>query len=151
MISEALEQSSQIAFRQIANLESIEIEPSSLDGVLCISVLEYLNDPSATLRKLATGLRAGGSLIVSVPNRSSLLRKGLGGAFQVTNKLAGEGWPPYFEFSRHEYSASDFADLLNACNLRIEKQLFLGGPLPEAFQRSPVLGPLIMFKARKAA
>ncbi|SDR50182.1 Methyltransferase domain-containing protein [Rhizobiales bacterium GAS113] len=45
-----------------------EIDPSSLDLVLCLDVLEHLVDPWAMIRRLSPLLAPGGRLILSVPN-----------------------------------------------------------------------------------
>lgn len=45
-----------------------EIEPKSLDAILCLDVLEHLVDPWKTVRRLSTLLKPGGRLIASIPN-----------------------------------------------------------------------------------
>ena len=50
-----------------ADLEA-EVEPGSLNLVLCLDVLEHLVDPWAVVRRLSPMLAPGGRLIVSVPN-----------------------------------------------------------------------------------
>ena len=45
-----------------------DIEPSSLDLVLCLDVLEHLVDPWSITTRLRELLRPGGALIISVPN-----------------------------------------------------------------------------------
>lgn len=44
-------------------------------GVLCVAVLEYVRDPNALLGRMAALTEAGGFLILSVPNQTSVLRK----------------------------------------------------------------------------
>lgn len=45
-----------------------DIAPASLDLILCLDVLEHLNDPWKTMRQLAPLLKPGGRWIISVPN-----------------------------------------------------------------------------------
>ena len=45
-----------------------DIEPGSLDVILCLDVLEHLVDPWTMVRRLTPLLRPGGRLIVSLPN-----------------------------------------------------------------------------------
>lgn len=45
-----------------------EIQPGSLDVVLCLDVLEHLVDPWSMVRKLTPLLKPGGRLIASIPN-----------------------------------------------------------------------------------
>jgi len=52
-----------------ADFQGIE---ESFDTVLCVNVLEYVNDPAATLSTLAQTLRPGGALIVLVPQGRGL-------------------------------------------------------------------------------
>jgi 2-polyprenyl-3-methyl-5-hydroxy-6-metoxy-1,4-benzoquinol methylase len=48
--------------------EMPDIPTSSIDLILCLDVLEHLNNPWETLRRLGQLLKPGGQLIVSVPN-----------------------------------------------------------------------------------
>jgi 2-polyprenyl-6-hydroxyphenyl methylase/3-demethylubiquinone-9 3-methyltransferase len=73
------------------------------DGVLCLSVLEYLADPAASFAALAAVLRPGGWLIASAPHRASPLR----GLQLVLRRLAGVFGLSLFEYlgsSRHSWS-----------------------------------------------
>ena len=45
-----------------------EIQPGSLDLILCLDVLEHLVDPWGMVRKLTPLLKPGGRLIASIPN-----------------------------------------------------------------------------------
>jgi SAM-dependent methyltransferase len=44
----------------------------SFDTVLCLNVLEYLDDPAAAIEALSGRLNPGGSLVVLVPQQKSL-------------------------------------------------------------------------------
>ena len=46
---------------------------NSCDGVLCSSVLEYVSDVDTCLKEFARVLRPAGLLLVSVPNRHSIV------------------------------------------------------------------------------
>jgi SAM-dependent methyltransferase len=52
------------------NIETmdLDLEPGSIDAILCLDVLEHLFDPWAVVRKLDRLLRPGGVLIASIPN-----------------------------------------------------------------------------------
>lgn len=45
-----------------------DIPQASLDMILCLDVLEHLNNPWETMRRLSTLLKPGGRWIISVPN-----------------------------------------------------------------------------------
>jgi 2-polyprenyl-3-methyl-5-hydroxy-6-metoxy-1,4-benzoquinol methylase len=68
--SAAAEAAGVLDFVRQGNIETLEldIEPKSLDVVLCLDVLEHLVDPWATVRKLTLLLKPGGMLIASLPN-----------------------------------------------------------------------------------
>lgn len=48
-------------------------DSDSFDAIICSSVLEYVEDDVLLLRKLIAGLKTGGVLLLSVPNRASLV------------------------------------------------------------------------------
>lgn len=52
------------------NIETsaLDIPTGSLDALLCLDVLEHLVNPWATLQRLATLLKSGGTVVVSLPN-----------------------------------------------------------------------------------
>ena len=45
------------------------------DAILALHVLEHVDDPVSLLRRLATWLRPGGTLVIVVPNRASMHRR----------------------------------------------------------------------------
>ncbi|MEK9953031.1 MAG: class I SAM-dependent methyltransferase [Curvibacter sp.] len=55
-------------YRSNIEAELPDLEPASLDLILCLDVLEHLIDPWKTVERLDTLLRPGGSFIISVPN-----------------------------------------------------------------------------------
>jgi 2-polyprenyl-6-hydroxyphenyl methylase/3-demethylubiquinone-9 3-methyltransferase len=52
---------------EVLDLEKDAVD-REFDTIVCMEVLEHLSEPEAALRKLAGALRAGGRLIVSLPN-----------------------------------------------------------------------------------
>ena len=49
--------------------------PHAYDAVLALHVLEHVDDPAETLRRIARWLRPGGVAIIVVPNRASIHRR----------------------------------------------------------------------------
>ena len=45
-----------------------EIEPQSLDAILCLDVLEHMVDPWSFVKRISPLLRQGGRLVISIPN-----------------------------------------------------------------------------------
>lgn len=67
-----------LTFRHVQTIESVPAGDGELSGVLCLSVLEYLPDPDRALAELSRVLAPGGAILVSVPNRTSLVRAAQG-------------------------------------------------------------------------
>jgi 2-polyprenyl-3-methyl-5-hydroxy-6-metoxy-1,4-benzoquinol methylase len=57
-----------------ASFEDLPFAPKSKDVVICLGVLEYLDDVPEAIRRLHDELRPDGQLIVSFPNGASWLR-----------------------------------------------------------------------------
>ena len=51
----------------VADLESIPFKPETFDAVLSANVLEHIGEPGTALRDIATVLKPGGRLYMSVP------------------------------------------------------------------------------------
>lgn len=74
---------------QVGSATGLPLADGSMDVVVCLGVLEYLDGPDAALGEIRRVLRDGGALIVSFPNRASLLRR-LGRAqARLERRLAG--------------------------------------------------------------
>ena len=58
----------------VADLEYRNIN-GLYDFILCLEVLQFLNDPKQVLWKLADALEPGGEIIVSVPNEFHIIRR----------------------------------------------------------------------------
>lgn len=121
------------------------------DGVLCNSVVEYLDNPEACIAACAASLRPGGKLLMSVPNRLSLLRKTLLLTYRVSKAFTGNGWPNYLALSRNEYRPKEFAAMLERHGLQIKRTSFFGGPFPTWIQDLRFVGSLFMCVAEKPA
>src|ERR1700722_10826192 len=102
----------QLRFEHVPTIAHLPLADQSLDGILCSSVLEYVPDPAACLAEFARVLRPGALLLVSVANRTSLVRK----AQVATNRigrLVGQSWCAFLDYSHNDYAAADFRALLN--------------------------------------
>jgi 2-polyprenyl-6-hydroxyphenyl methylase/3-demethylubiquinone-9 3-methyltransferase len=138
-----------MTFQRIKDLQTMTMSPAGFDGVLCNSVLEYLGDPESVLARMAGSLRPGGFMVISVPNRASILRMVLRGACRFSHWLTRRGWPAYMRFSRHAYRRDEFAALMDKHGLQVDKVISFGGPLPGFLQRCQRVGPLNMYMARR--
>lgn len=58
----------------VGRVERIEFPNSFFDAVICMGVLEYLEDDAPAVQEIARVLKPGGTLIVTLPNRVSPFR-----------------------------------------------------------------------------
>jgi len=135
-----------LKFERVETIAHLPIASNSRDGVLCSSVLEYVSDVDACLKEFARILRPGGLLLVSVPNRHSVVRLTQAGCYRL-GKWLGQSWVSFMDFSRNRYSANQFGSGLAASGFRSERVVAFGGPLPAWAQRSRYGGSLLMFVA----
>jgi 2-polyprenyl-3-methyl-5-hydroxy-6-metoxy-1,4-benzoquinol methylase len=120
MIARAREAESRgIEYRLVASIETLDVPESSLDGVLCSSVLEYVADPTAAVREFHRVLRPGGTLILTVPNRLSAIRM----AQHAARTAAGLVGKPLFDYlgvSSHSFSRRSSEDLLHGAGFVVD-------------------------------
>jgi 2-polyprenyl-3-methyl-5-hydroxy-6-metoxy-1,4-benzoquinol methylase len=139
-----------LSFVRVATIARLALDDRSLDGILCSSVLEYVSDPSACLIEFARVLKPAGLLLVSIPNRNSVVRR-MQVACHHLGGLLGQSWVKFLDYSLHQYSVREFERLLTQAGFSCEKLVPFGGPLPGLAQRSRHWAPLLMFVARRSA
>jgi len=141
-------QGQQLRFERIVTIADLPLARESLDGILCSSVLEYVPDPAACLAEFARVLRPSGLLIVSVPNRKSVIRR-----VQVIMHKLGRAlqkdWLPFLQYSQNEYSAADFRQRLREFGFSTEKIVFFGSPIPVWLQHKEFAGSLLAACAKR--
>jgi len=135
-----------LRFEHIETIAQLPLAGHSLDGIICSSVLEYVPDPAACLVEFARVLRPGGLLVVSVANRNSMVRK-LQLATHRSGRLLGQRWCAFLDYSRNDYSATDFRTLLHQHGFATEKIIPFGSPIPHWLQRREFGGSLLAFSA----
>jgi SAM-dependent methyltransferase len=135
-------------FACIGTIAKLPLPSNCADGILCSSVLEYVEDPRACVHEFVRVLKCGGLLLVSIPNRKSLVRRVQVGCHRW-GSLVGIDWLKFLKYSQQEFSPLEFDHLLRQAGVSVKKQLPFGSPLPVLAQRSRVWGPLLMFVAEK--
>ncbi|QIG98757.1 MULTISPECIES: class I SAM-dependent methyltransferase [unclassified Bradyrhizobium] len=138
-----------LSFQQIPTIASLPFADRSFDGVLCASVLEYVPDVAQCLAQIHRVLRPGGLLLVSIPNRGSLLRQSYKLAHAASSRLSARPLFRYLAFSKFDASPAAMQDLLRQHGLTMLRTSFAGSPLPPALDRRPTLGTLINILARR--
>jgi ubiquinone/menaquinone biosynthesis C-methylase UbiE len=99
--------------------ECLPLCENTFDGVLCSSVIEYLEEANCCLSELYRVLKPGGRLIISVPNRVSMIRTVLKLCASLTARCFGAAWPGYMKYSRLEYTKDEFVGLAKKNNFRL--------------------------------
>jgi 2-polyprenyl-6-hydroxyphenyl methylase/3-demethylubiquinone-9 3-methyltransferase len=135
-----------LEFRQIDSIAALPVSSCSLDGILCSSVLEYVPDVHACLAEFARVLRPGARLLVSVPNRASIIRRTQEKVYRLARAM-GRSWFPFIEHSRHAFTPSAFCNLLEQFGFTTDKIIPFGSPIPRRLQRREFAGSLLMFSA----
>lgn len=123
MIDEAIHSASHAVdafyFQAIPTLEQLAFSDESFDGVLCSSVIEYLEQPELAFREFHRVTRPNGLLFLSVANRYSAVRNGQ----RIIRNLAqffGIDLYNYLDVSRINYSEKNIVQNLIKIGFSIE-------------------------------
>jgi ubiquinone/menaquinone biosynthesis C-methylase UbiE len=101
-------------FKKVVSISTIEVADERFDGVLCSSVIEYLDDIDEALFEMNRVLKIGGKLILSVPNKNSLIRR-IQKFMRHTGRVIDLDWFPYLGVSINEFSRFDLLQHLRRC------------------------------------
>lgn len=142
--------SAQLTFERVDTVASLALHDNSLDGIVCSSVLEYVPDPAMCLKEFARVLKRDGTLLASVPNRNSLVRRAQLACHRL-GSCVGVDWASFLQHSRQQYSAGEFKKSLEHAGFAVEQVLPFGSPLPALARRFQAWASLLMFVARKRA
>ena len=58
----------------VQDIKNLPLKKNSRDIIICLGVLEYVDDPSLALKGMFEELKPGGTVIVSFPNNKCILR-----------------------------------------------------------------------------
>jgi SAM-dependent methyltransferase len=109
-----------IEFREM-RIDDLNLERESFDVVLCLSTLEYVESDRAALRLICAALRPGGVLLLTVPNRRSVVRF-VERYLDRIRRARGS----YLRLQRHQYVPREIDATVFSLGLRKERQLFFG-------------------------
>ncbi len=105
----------------VGKIEAMEFPGGWFDVVLCVGVVEYVDDDLAAIKEMARVTKPGGTIIVTLPNLASPYRiwqktvyKGLRGAVRALRRR-----PPAPEVAHREYSRAAYVRLLESCGLKV--------------------------------
>jgi len=134
--------SDRFTFKRIVSISSIDVTDASFDGVLCSSVVEYVDSIDEVLFELNRVLKAGGKLILSVPNKNSLIRR-IQKLVRHSGLTIGLDLFPYLGVSMNDFSKVDLIRRLGKCGFLALTLEGFDPILPKAFTR--VLPPALYF------
>jgi 2-polyprenyl-6-hydroxyphenyl methylase/3-demethylubiquinone-9 3-methyltransferase len=141
-------QSESVEYRK-ADVVKTGLPDSNFDGIVCSSVLEYLPSPELALTEFHRLLKAGGTLVASVPNRAASVRVPMQLVYWLTRPLGKKRCLTYLDHSRHHYNSSQFSRLLRRHGFASERMIEYGElGLPFGL-RAAISGILIMALSQK--
>lgn len=91
-----------------SSLKKAEIPPASMDIVVLYDVIEHLQNPKSSLKKIGKFLRPKGLLIISTPNIDSL-----------SFKILGKNWPHFKREHLYYFSRKSLSLLLKQCGFKV--------------------------------
>lgn len=113
-------------FQRVDTIERLTFPSGTFDGILCLSVLEYLDNPDEALSTMARILKPGGVLVFSVPHRRSAVRRLQTARFRLG--LCSQG--SYLTLSRFSTVQREIRQRLQRRRMRIHAELTFDPILP---------------------
>jgi 2-polyprenyl-6-hydroxyphenyl methylase/3-demethylubiquinone-9 3-methyltransferase len=147
--AEAENLSGRIDFQFVPTVERISLPDASVDGCLCLNVLEYLDKPFDCLDEMVRVLRPGGVLVLSVPHTHSPVRamQVIRNAMKGARSQSGSG---YVALSRFTATGPRLRSRLKKRGMNVLMMTGFDGFIPEALLS--ILPPSLLFAvARKAS
>jgi 2-polyprenyl-3-methyl-5-hydroxy-6-metoxy-1,4-benzoquinol methylase len=163
MVGKAAERAEQFGLTARASYHHLNdavlsrISSEKFDVVVCSSVLEYVEDDRSLLRLFHDILRAGGFLLVSVPDRKSLYCKL--DKWMYANRRFLPGFIPveklgYLDIQKRQYDVDSFSRDVETIGFELKAKkrntiTLQRGALMEKFSNIPGVGMLAIMMFRK--
>lgn len=127
---------------EVSTIEQFSAEPNSFDAIVSFSMLEYLEEDHKAIAKLAKMLRPNGVLVVSVPNRSGMLRKLEGLIFGIRTASRDRLFPEsgeYLKYQKNQYSPFELDLLMRQHGLKKVRGIYLNSGITGPAWLLPIL------------
>ena len=119
MLAEAMDRSATLArppsFHSVATIEKLPFESQSFEGILCLSVLEYVDNPKRALLEMSRVVKQGGTVVISVPHRLSIVRQMQAAYVRVHARSRGN--VRYLNLSKYTTTPREMRRFLGDCGL----------------------------------
>jgi 2-polyprenyl-6-hydroxyphenyl methylase/3-demethylubiquinone-9 3-methyltransferase len=138
-----------VEFYEIETITLLPMADDSLDGILCSSVIEYLDAPEQCIEEFYRVLRPGGLLLLSAPNRRSFIRGGQKVCLLASRTILRRAWPEYLLWSKNSYTLREIKSLQAKCGLQVSNWKYYMPPIFGFASQSGLFGSLIITLAEK--
>lgn len=110
----------------VGRIERLDFPDAFFDVVLCMGVVEYVDDDRIVAQEMARVTKPGGTVIITCPNRVSPFRMWQRTVYRGVRHVARSlrGRPAPIEISHREYSDRSYMELLASCGLRATDVVF---------------------------
>lgn len=112
--AEQEELAQRLQLRVVSGLGQFDFSDFSFDGCLCLSVIEYLDEPERSIAEIVRLLRPGGVFVASFPNSRSVLRR-IQGLLRNKNPCIAS----YLATSRNSWTRKELEEMLKARGLHM--------------------------------
>jgi 2-polyprenyl-6-hydroxyphenyl methylase/3-demethylubiquinone-9 3-methyltransferase len=133
-----------VEFREIETITRLPLADASLDGILCSSVVEYLDNPDQCIDEFCRVLRPGGLLLLSVPNRRSFIRGVQKACLLASKTIMKRPWPEYLMWSKNSYTLREFKSLQGSRGFQVSNWRYYMPPIFGFTSQSGLFGSLII-------
>ncbi|MHC1729266.1 MAG: methyltransferase domain-containing protein [Syntrophobacteraceae bacterium] len=137
-------------FERVRTIEILGYPDETFDGIICSSVLEYVDQPMKAVEEFYRVVKPGGLLIVSVPNRLSLLRNIEKLLYKICLNCFGVKFPAYLELSKHDFKHEDFRQALLHRGFKMMSSTGYGPYLPRFLAKTTFGSSMLILVAKKA-
>ncbi len=116
---QAKNDSTSAKFECIPTIEKLSFSAEQFDGIVCSSVIEYLDSPRRCLEEFHRVLKEGGHVVLTAPHSRSLLRILQSLVFKSTGLLTKTPFPAYLAHSKNHYSQASLVQLATSCGFEV--------------------------------
>ena len=121
-------------FEAVSSVERLPFAAATFDGCICLSVIEYVDNPRDCLHELARVLVPGGVLVLSLPHRFAPLRLAQRLAYAAMKPLVPASWA-FSVLSRNAVTRKELARTLAEYGLELRKTFNFDPAIPAPLLR----------------